>query len=151
MCSCHPPIDCFFVYATASRDSGMNSDLSPDSAETASVQKEFARFTRACRPFAPIYRQMTVGAVAAAATGVDVTVPARTAYSDVARAWRTYLARHNRGRPFVLVGHSQGSLMLQELIKRLDGAMERMPQDMPANNNPVGQQIGRIAKAFGRG
>jgi regulator of CtrA degradation len=43
------------------------------------------------------------------------------------------------------------STRLQERIKRLDGAMERMPQDMPANNNPVGQQIGRIAKAFGRG
>jgi regulator of CtrA degradation len=43
------------------------------------------------------------------------------------------------------------STRLQERIKRLDGAMERMPQEMPANNNPVGQQIGRIAKAFGRG
>jgi hypothetical protein len=40
------------------------------------------------------------------------------AYSDVANAWRTYLAKHNKGRPFVLIGHSQGSLMLQELIKR---------------------------------
>lgn len=39
------------------------------------------------------------------------------AYSDVANAWRTYLAKYNRGRPFVLVGHSQGSLMIQELIK----------------------------------
>ena len=29
----------------------------------------------------------------------------------------TYLARYNQGRPFVLIGHSQGSLMLQQLIK----------------------------------
>jgi hypothetical protein len=29
--------------------------------------------------------------------------------------------------------------------------MERAAEEMPANNNPVGQQIGRIAKAFGRG
>jgi regulator of CtrA degradation len=43
------------------------------------------------------------------------------------------------------------STRLQERIRRLDGAMERMPQEMPANSNPVGQQIGRIAKAFGRG
>lgn len=149
-----PPIDCFFVYATASRDSGMNSDLSPDSAETASVQKEFARFTRACRPFAPIYRQMTVGAVAAAATGVDVTVPARTAYSDVARAWRTYLARHNRGRPFVLVGHSQGSLMLQELIKHeIEGkpvARQMVRAIIPGFNVlvPQGKRVGGTFKTI---
>jgi regulator of CtrA degradation len=43
------------------------------------------------------------------------------------------------------------STRLQERIRRLDGAMERTAEDMPANNNPVGLQIGRIAKAFGRG
>ena len=31
-------------------------------------------------------------------------------------AWRNYLAKYNKGRPFVLIGHSQGSLMLQLLI-----------------------------------
>jgi len=70
-----------------------------------------------CRTFAPVYRQMTLGAVAAAAAGADVTGPAMFAYADVANAWRTYLARYNKGRPFVLIGHSQGSLMLQEIIK----------------------------------
>jgi hypothetical protein len=40
------------------------------------------------------------------------------AYSDVLAAWRNYLATRNQGRPFVLVGHSQGSLMLQMLIAR---------------------------------
>jgi regulator of CtrA degradation len=42
------------------------------------------------------------------------------------------------------------SMRLEERIRRLDGAMERTVGDAPANN-PVGQQIGRIAKAFGRG
>ena len=44
--------------------------------------------------------------------------PAMLAYSDVAAAWRNYLATRNAGRPFVLVGHSQGSAMLQQLIAR---------------------------------
>ena len=30
----------------------------------------------------------------------------------------TYLARYNQGRPFVLIGHSQGSALLIELIAR---------------------------------
>ena len=33
-------------------------------------------------------------------------------------AWRNYIATKNNGRPFVLIGHSQGSLMLQMLIAR---------------------------------
>jgi hypothetical protein len=112
-----PRIDCFYVYPTVSTDRGLNSDLSIDASETNAARSQFARFAGVCRTFAPIYRQMTLGAVAAAATGVDVTGAARLAYGDVASAWRTYLARYNRGRPFVLIGHSQGSLMLQELIK----------------------------------
>ena len=43
---------------------------------------------------------------------------AALAYRDVAAAWRNYLATKNKGRPFVLIGHSQGSLMLQLLIAR---------------------------------
>lgn len=113
-----PPIDCFYVYPTVSNDPGMNSDMVPDGAERSTVQSQFARFAGVCRTFAPVYRQMTVGSVATASLGGDVTAAGQLAYRDVAAAWRTYLARHNRGRPFVLIGHSQGSLMLQELIKR---------------------------------
>ena len=112
-----PPVDCFIVYPTVSRDGGMNSDLVPGAGEEkAAITSQFARLAGACRTFAPVYRSMTLGAVAAAATGGDVTVPARIALGDVRNAWRTYLARHNKGRPFVLVGHSQGSLMLIQLL-----------------------------------
>jgi len=117
-----PPIDCFYVYPTVSRDPGANSDLVPDSAERAAVETQFARFAGVCRTFAPIYRQMTVSSVTSASLGGDVMPAAQLAYGDVASAWRTYLKRYNEGRPFVLVGHSQGSAMLIELIKReIDG------------------------------
>jgi hypothetical protein len=112
----NPPLDCFYVYPTVSADRGMNSDLAVDS-ERSAVQVQFARFASVCRTFAPVYRQMTLGAVAAAATGADMRGPGTIAYADVLAAWRTYLARHNKGRPFVLIGHSQGSLMLQQLIR----------------------------------
>lgn len=112
-----PPVDCFYVYPTVSADKGLNSDLQLKE-EIGAAQSQFARFASACRTFAPAYRQMTLGAVTAAAAGTDVTKAGMLAYSDVANAWKTYLAKHNKGRPFVLVGHSQGALMLQELIKR---------------------------------
>ena len=112
-----PPIDCFYVYPTVSQDPGLNSDLNV-SEEIGATQSQFARFASVCRPFVPVYRQMTLAAVATATAGGDVTKAGMIAYSDVANAWRTYITKYNRGRPFVLVGHSQGSLMIQELIKR---------------------------------
>jgi hypothetical protein len=112
-----PPLDCFYVYPTVSRDAGMNSDLDV-SEEKGVAQVQFARFAGACRTFAPIYRQMTLGAIAAYSAGANIDAAAALAYRDVASAWRNYLATRNNGRPFVLVGHSQGSLMLQMLIAR---------------------------------
>jgi hypothetical protein len=112
-----PPLDCFYVYPTVSRDQGMNSDLNI-SEEKGATEIQFARFASVCRTFAPIYRQMTLAAVAAYSTGGNIDAAAALAYSDVAAAWRNYLATRNDGRPFVLIGHSQGSVMLQQLIAK---------------------------------
>ena len=112
-----PPLDCFYVYPTVSNDQGMNSDLNP-SEEKVATETQFARYASVCRTFAPLYRQMTVGAVVAYTAGANVDEAGALAYRDVAAAWRTYLATKNQGRPFVLIGHSQGSLMLQMLIAR---------------------------------
>ena len=112
-----PPVDCFYVYPTVSRDRGLNSDLNV-SEETGAAAAQFARFASVCRPFAPKYRQMTVGAIAAYAAGQDVTSAAILSYGDVVAAWREYLRTHNKGRPFVLIGHSQGTLHLIQLIAR---------------------------------
>jgi hypothetical protein len=113
-----PPIDCFYVYPTVSSDPGLNSDLNSGREEKLAAESQFARFASVCRPFAPIYRQMTLGAVAAYSAGVNIDAAAMLAYSDVLAAWRNYLATWNQGRPFVLIGHSQGSLMLQMLIAK---------------------------------
>lgn len=110
-------VDCFIVYPTVSRDSGLNSDLVPgEGEEKAIVEIQFSRFAQGCRIYAPMYRSMTLAAVSVAATGGDVTKPAMLAYSDVRKAWAEYLAKYNKGRPYVLIGHSQGSLMLQQLL-----------------------------------
>ena len=51
-------------------------------------------------------------------TGVN---PATT-YDDVLDSWNYYLAHENKGRGVVLIGHSQGSGLLTQLIsKEIDG------------------------------
>jgi hypothetical protein len=93
----------------------MNSDLQLNE-ERAMAEIQFARFAGVCRTFAPGYRQMTLASVTAVAAGTDFRPYFNTAYGDVLNAWRNYLATRNGGRPFVLIGHSQGSWLLQKLI-----------------------------------
>ena len=111
-----PPIDCFYVYPTVSNDRGMNSDMVPGREEKLATETQFARFASVCRLFAPVYRQMTLAAIATYSAGGDISDAAKLAYADVKAAWRNYMKTRNGGRPFVLIGHSQGSFMLQQLI-----------------------------------
>ena len=63
-------------------------------------------FARVGRIFAPRYRQ--AGLYSLMTLREDAREARRFAYGDVARAFRTYLARDNGGRPFVLVGVRSG-------------------------------------------
>lgn len=113
-------IDCFYVYPTVSRDSGDNSDLVPGLEEQAATMVQFARFASVCRPFAPVYRQATLNALLRQASGKATRTleVMALAYADVASAWRHYLEHHNKGRPYVLIGHSQGTIHLSQLLAR---------------------------------
>lgn len=112
----NPPADCFYVYPTVSFDPGANSDLVPGREEAGMTAAQFAPFRSLCRTFAPIYRQVTLAALRARMRGQDLHPDPQLAYADVRAAWREYLTRDNRGRPFVLIGHSQGSILLKRLV-----------------------------------
>jgi hypothetical protein len=107
------PIDCFYVYPTVSGAPGTNAPLAPEPAVTGVARFQASPFSRVCRVFAPLYRQITSAGWAAARRDPSVF---RTAYRDVRAAWREYLRRHNRGRGVVLIGHSQGTAMLRRLV-----------------------------------
>jgi hypothetical protein len=110
-------VDCFYVYPTVSRDSGLNSDIIPGMEEKATATVQLARFGTVCRAFAPIYRQVTATALPRAFAGEDLRPAFEAAYGDVLNAWREFLANRNQGRPFVLIGHSQGSIHLLKLLQ----------------------------------
>lgn len=118
-----PPIDCFYVYPTVSNDPTMYSDMAAGAEERRTVHGQAARLGAACRVYAPIYHQYTITALHwqtghPAAGQIDFD----PAYVDVVAAWRSYLARDNRGRGVVIVGHSQGAILLKRLLaEEIDG------------------------------
>ncbi len=111
------PIDCFYVYPTISTDPTDNSDMNADPAELNVVAQQFARFASKCRPFAPIYRQLTLAGLRKQLAGPRFSFDRGVQYDDVRDAWRTYLQRDNQGRGVVLVSHSQGSFILTALLR----------------------------------
>jgi len=144
-----PKIDCFYVYPTVSDDKTENSDLSIDPEEKAIALYQASRFSQRCRVFAPMYRQLTL-------QGLGSTPPASallTAYGDVRAAWKEYMRRYNKGRGVVLIGHSQGSGMLEELVhQKIDpypAARRRLVSAILLGGNVTVQQgrgIGGIFK-----
>jgi Protein of unknown function (DUF3089) len=118
----NPPIDCFYVYPTVSEQSGGNSDLTVEAGHRRAATQQLARFASRCRLFAPMYRQFTLRALRAAMGPHPIAMDRELGNRDVAAAWRYYLAHDNRGRGVVLIGHSQGSGVLTQLIKdEIDG------------------------------
>ena len=116
------PIDCFYVYPTVSTDATGNSDMNAGPEERSVVQHQFARFGSKCRPYAPLYRQVTLTALRSNLSGKPMAVDRALTYNDVLDAWKYYLEHDNQGRGVVLIGHSQGSSVLIQLIKNeIDG------------------------------
>ena len=118
-------VDCFYVYPTISRDTGLNSDLTPGIEENGAAAVQLARFGSVCRTYAPIYRQVTLAALPRAFAGEDLSASFATAYGDVLAAWKDFLAHRSKDRPFVLIGHSQGSIHLLKLLaEEIEGRPE---------------------------
>jgi hypothetical protein len=116
------PIDCFYVYPTVSQDQLTHSDMQAGDEERNVVRQQFARFASQCRPFAPLYRQVTLSGLRAAMASGRLALDRGVGYDDVLEAWNHYLKNDNGGRGVVLIGHSQGAMVLTALIaNEIDG------------------------------
>jgi len=148
------PVDCFYVYPTVSLDSGGNARIAATRQEIRVVNQQFARFGSVCRPFAPLYRQVTLTALRAGLAGHPVPIDRALPYADVKSAWDYYLAHFNHGRGIVLIGHSQGSLVLAELARNeIDGkpVQHRILSIILAGYRlqiPVGKDVGGDFKSI---
>lgn len=116
--------DVFYVYPTVSTISFVDNDSSwfaditlPEVREEANDNQRFNKMLYGEYNFyAPYYRQMIFEAYSQPEAVLDSL--AKIAAKDVNDAFQYYMAHYNQGRPFFLMGHSQGSQVLIELLKR---------------------------------
>jgi len=109
--------------------------------------KVFADFTHV---YAPFYRQVSferaleVATAAGMADGNQAFVDYLhdgVAYADVVNALDTYFATWNKGRPFILASHSQGSAMMRNVIEHYF--------TLPENKNKLDRLVACYALGFG--
>ena len=118
----HPdnPVDVFYVYPTIYFEaSPWNMDVF-NQALRADVQgllkAQAGVYSGAANLFAPYYRQVSFAALD---PNEDMTRNSyfRIGADDVHRAFDYYLNFFNQGRPFILAAHSQGSVVLLDLLR----------------------------------
>ena len=110
---------CFYVYGTVSLERSVNADLQRGTAEITQAEEQGTPFSPVCQVYAPIYRQVTVADLE---THPDLNFgPAETvtAYDSIKVGFEDFLTHELDGRPFVVIGDSQGAAMLNMLLGRL--------------------------------
>lgn len=112
------PVDVFFVYPTVlfnDKDWIMDTTR-PDMRAIAmdAVTTQASVFEGQANIYAPMYRQMNLAGLGLSDT--NAAPLQEIVHKDVWRALSHYLKYENNGRPFFLAGHSQGSMILTDLL-----------------------------------
>lgn len=115
-----PSFDCFYVYPTVSTATTRNAPKASAPEIVRVVRAQAVQFQRVCRLFVPLYRQVTLKGLFSG--GYTDPKARELAQRDVVNAFHDYLNRDNGGRPFLLLGHSQGAQALTQLVQtQIDG------------------------------
>ncbi len=117
-------VDVFFIHPTSftkksrSRESNAPIDDAAINAKTdyTSILYQASVFNSQCRVFSPRYRQAHISNFFKK-NAVNTEAAFATAYQDIKAAFEYYLEHWNRGRPLIIAGHSQGSLMAEKILK----------------------------------
>lgn len=145
------PVDLFFVYPTVLFNDTdwvldpANPDMRAEAQST--IDTQAVVFEGQANIYAPMYRQMNIAGLGL--SDADAAPLQEMVHEDVWRAFSHYLKYENKGRPFFLAAHSQGSMILTDLMlehwgttgaeKQLIAALligwSLTPADLKANPN----------------
>jgi hypothetical protein len=114
-------VDVFFVHSTGFvGPGGWNSTMEIENSEAQSIEYMLSSmasiFNGCCNIYAPHYREANIQSFMPEKFEFG-TQALDLAYQDVAQAFDYYLQHFNKGRPFIVVGHSQGTTHALRLLE----------------------------------
>ncbi len=113
-------VDVFYVYPTVTDAASGAMDITNADERALAVgiyKSQASVFFSQANVFAPYYRQMSTSAVIPEGGLATDTPEFKQGAVDVQDAFSYYMEHLNNGRPYILAGHSQGTMALIELIK----------------------------------
>ncbi|MBQ7563982.1 MAG: DUF3089 domain-containing protein [Lachnospiraceae bacterium] len=118
------PVDTFYIYPTAYMTTDPKAPTYCGSADpamraiaTANFNANKGVYEEATNVFAPFYSQTSVYALQDMGGPEAAEVLSHDPRSDLYAALDYYFEKLNDGRPFILAGHSQGSMMIRIILK----------------------------------
>lgn len=117
------PVDVFFVYPTVLfNDTDWLMDTTRDdmrAAAMSTIESQASVFKGQANIYAPMYRQMNLAGLGLSDS--EAAPLQEIVHGDVWSALQHYLQYENNGRPFFLAAHSQGSMILTDLLLKFWG------------------------------
>jgi hypothetical protein len=111
--------DVFYVHPTTYMDTGdgMNASLNNKKANVGArraFERQATAFRNSCNIYAPRYRQASIKVL-------TMSEKERAKYlavgmKDAVKAFKYYLKHYNKGRPYILASHSQGSQVVRDFL-----------------------------------
>lgn len=119
--------DVFFVHPTTytsetAEPSAWNASISDEKlnfiTDSRAILNQATAFNGSCRVFAPRYRQAHIYSFYTP-DKVSGDAAVELAYQDVKSAFEHYITYFNKGRPFIIASHSQGTIHAGRLLKEI--------------------------------
>lgn len=117
-------VDVFYVYPTVSSNVNGSMDITDADERALAVgifKAQASVYESNANVFAPYYRQMSTSVDMSGGRLATDTEEFKQGAVDVQDAFDYYIRNFNNDRPFILAGHSQGTMALIELIKNRFG------------------------------
>lgn len=114
-------VDVFYVYPTVSGNETGTMDITNEDERALAegiFQSQATVFQEDANIFAPYYRQMSTACTSDDPNMKPTDIPEfKLGLADVTAAFEYFLENLNEDRPFIIAGHSQGSMAVLEILK----------------------------------